>query len=148
MASVLQGLKAVTLLMLLLASALPGDCAGRDPHSREERRQASRRHQMRQPRVEKSIKVLDFSADSDFAPDDDGQYTGATLVREGTLPPSITLCFAYMLEAEREAAGPVVLLGEDGFTWASITIGFGETYTRYDIYVGDTRFPATHTGPV
>jgi hypothetical protein len=87
MASVLHGLKTVLLLVLLLASALPGDCARRDPHSMEEisleRHRASHRHQMRQPRVEngQTIQVVDFSADSDHQLDDDGQYTGASVHR-------------------------------------------------------------------
>jgi hypothetical protein len=83
MASVLQGHKTVLLLMLLLASALPGDCAGRDPLSMEERRRAAHRLQMRQPRVknERTIEVVDFHADADQQPDDDGQYTGASVHR-------------------------------------------------------------------
>ena len=101
MASVLQGLKAVLLLMLLLASALPGDGGRRNPLNMEERSQASRRHQMRQPRVENGpeLQVVDFSTDSDQAPDKDGQYTGASLVLKGTPPPSLTLCYAFMVEA-------------------------------------------------
>jgi hypothetical protein len=101
MASVLQGLKTVLLLMLLLASALPGDGGRRNPDSVKERLQASRRHQMREPRVEngQEIQIVDFAADSDQAPDKDGQYTGASLVMEGTPPPSLTLCYAYMAEA-------------------------------------------------
>ena len=101
MASVLQGLKTGLLIMLLLASVFPGDCGRRTPHFMEERSQASRRHQMREPRVEnvRQLQMLDFAADSDEAPDKDGQYTGASLVMEGTPPPSLTLCYAFMVEA-------------------------------------------------
>ena len=46
---------------------------------------------------EQSIKVLDFSLDSDGTVDDNGSYTSASLEVEN-LPTSFTLCGAFMVE--------------------------------------------------
>ena len=46
----------------------------------------------------KSLKVLDFSADVDYQPDDDGEYTEA-ISDFGALPESFTICSAFMVEA-------------------------------------------------
>ena len=46
----------------------------------------------------KSLKVLDFSADVDYQPDDDGEYTRA-FSDFGALPESFTICSAFMVEA-------------------------------------------------
>ena len=44
-----------------------------------------------------TAKVLDFSL-NDNSPDSYGSFTGATLEKED-LPPSVTICVAYMMEA-------------------------------------------------
>ena len=45
-----------------------------------------------------ATKILDLSLDVDHAPDSNGSYTHAALVKED-LPPSLTICSAYMVEA-------------------------------------------------
>ena len=45
-----------------------------------------------------TTKVIDFSLDVDQAPDSNGSYTSATLEKED-LPPSFTICTAFMVEA-------------------------------------------------
>ena len=47
---------------------------------------------------ENMLKVLDFSADNDYEPDSNGEYTSATL-EAGPLPESFTICSAFMVEA-------------------------------------------------
>ena len=78
----------------------------------EQRRIGQTRIQDRQPRSVSTLKVLDFSADSN------GEYTGATL-EAGSLPESFTICSALMVEAwttEGASADMFQLLDYEGYT--------------------------------
>ena len=44
------------------------------------------------------LKALDFSLDNDWKPDENNSYTHASLQKEN-LPPSFTICTAFMVEA-------------------------------------------------
>ena len=47
-------------------------------------------------------KAIDFSLDNDFSPDVNNSYTHASLQKEN-LPPSFTICTAFMVEAWTDA---------------------------------------------
>ena len=146
-----------TLLSLLLSLTLvSADIFDDDPTTRrprkgepEEGRQALVRNQDRQHRsesVSKSLKVFDFSADSDNEPDSNGEYTGATL-DAGLLPESFTICSAFMVEAwttQFTAARMFTLLNDAEDVWGGIIIWEGYKFTEYriDMYNGTTSLVA------
>ena len=68
------------------------------------------------------LKILDFSLDVDRAADDNGSYTHASLEKE-ELPPSFTICSAFMVEAwitDFSAAEIFALKTREGVTWAYV----------------------------
>ena len=86
---------------------------------REERRKDRTRNQDRQPRSVSTLKVLDFFDDGDQEPDNNGEYTGATL-EAGFLPQSFTICAAFMVEALTTEASTIfmfLLLDNGGYNW-------------------------------
>ena len=88
-------------LFLLLPSINLISCLLHQPHnpaSREDGRRNPSRDQHRQPRSVSLVKVLDFSADNDQQPDNNGEYTEA-IQDFGPLPETFTICVASMSEA-------------------------------------------------
>ena len=95
------------------------------------------------------MKVLDFSADSDQKPDNNGDYTSATL-EAGPLPESFTVCSAFMFEAwttEFSAAHMFMLLDIDGDPWGLINLFAASSYTDYKVWLGPA-FLTNHTETV
>ena len=71
-----------------------------------------------------TVKVLDFSLDVDDEMDYNGSYTSATLEKED-LPPSFTICAAYMVEAwttEFWSADMFRLNDDNGFMWGYVSL--------------------------
>ena len=84
------------------------------------------------------LKVLDFSADNDHAPDSNGEYTKATL-EAGPLPVSFTICLAFMVEAwtaEFTAAKMFTLLDDDDGIWGYIKLYAASSHTKYEVRFG------------
>ena len=78
------------------------------------------------------FKALDFSLDNDFKSDDNNSYTHASLQKEN-LPPSFTICTAFMVEAwnEYQDAQLFGLLDDDGEDWHLVEIFAQTTYTQF-----------------
>ena len=73
-----------------------------------------------------ATKVLDFSADNDNEPDNNDEYSSASLLDAGVLPESFTICSAYMVETwttEPATASMFTLLGRELDVW-----GYDSTY--------------------
>ena len=90
-------------------------------------------------------KVIDLSLDVDQAPDSNGSYTSATLEKED-LPPSFTICTAYMVEAWNtgfSAATIFTLKDDDGDRWGYVSLYAASDYTEYEVYLGPTYFLVT-----
>ena len=99
------------LMYLLLASLIPPTWAAtttrrpggrrtpptRRPGGEERKEEVGRRGKTLTSTHAPTAKVLDFSL-NDNSPDSYGSFTGATLEKED-LPPSVTICVAYMMEA-------------------------------------------------
>ena len=84
------------------------------------------------------LEVLDFSADNDQAPDSNGEFTSASLVA-GPLPESLTVCFAFMIEAwttEFSSAALLTLPDKNGHHWGSINLFAASSYTEYRVQFG------------
>ncbi len=135
------------LVYLLLASLIPPTWAAtptrrpggrRTPPTRRPGEEYRREEGGRRGRIQSSTpapitKVIDFSLDSDNAPDSNGSYTSATLEKED-LPPSFTICLAYMVEAwttEWTTARMFELTDDDGDRWGRITLWAADDYTQY-----------------
>ena len=86
-----------------------------------------------------SWKALDFSLDSDGKPDENNIYTLASLQIEN-LPPSFTICTAFMVEAwaEYTDAKLFVLLGDNGEVWNWVKISAFENYTEFSFRWADS----------
>ena len=86
-----------------------------------------------------SLKALDFSLDSDGNPDENNIYTHSSLQIEN-LPPSFTICTAFMVEAwaEYTDAKLFVLLGDNGEVWNWVKISAFETYTEFSFRWADS----------
>ena len=86
-----------------------------------------------------SWKALDFSMDSDGQPDENNIYTLASLKIEN-LPPSFTICTAFMVEAwaEYTDAKLFALLGDNGEVWNWAKISAFETYTEFSFRWADS----------
>ena len=85
------------------------------------------------------IKALDFSLDNDRKADSDGSYTHASLKKEDFLPPSFTVCAAYMVEAwntDFSASEIFALKTPEGVTWAYVHLYCAGDYTEYKVDVG------------
>ena len=92
-----------------------------------------------------ATKVLDLSLDVDHAPDSNGSYTHAALVKED-LPRSLTICSAYMVEAwttAYSAARMWMLRDDEGSEWGTVIIYAAADYTEYGFYLGPTNLIAT-----
>ena len=93
-----------------------------------------------------STKVLDFSADNDDKPDENGQYTMARLfLPESHLPESFTICSALRVDAWTSKSITMFdLLDICGSTelqtWGSISIYGAPGYTEYTVSVGKVSF--------
>ena len=77
------------------------------------------------------LKALDFSLDNDYEPDENNSYTHASLQKEN-LPPSFTICTAFMVEAWNKYfdAKLFVLRDEKGEVWHWVQILAQDTYTE------------------
>ena len=124
------------LVYLLLASLIPPTWAAtptrrpggrrtpptRRPGEEDRREEGGRRGRIQSSTPAPTTKVIDFSLDVDQAPDSNGSYTSATLEKED-LPPSFTICAAYMVEAWTTgftAAEIFVLRDNDGYMLLSV----------------------------
>ena len=78
------------------------------------------------------LKALDFSLDNDDESDENNSYTHASLQKE-KLPPSFTICTAFMVEswASYSAAMLYVLLDDDEEVWHWVQIFIGPSYTEF-----------------
>ena len=100
----------------------------------------------RQPRFEDitHTTVLDFSKDNDQLSDDNGEYTGATLLMDASksLPASFTICTSYLTEAWTEYTMAYMwqLLGKDGVRWGKCILYAGPSYTEYTVSLGNVFF--------
>ena len=91
---------------------------------------------------EEMLRVFDFSADVDQEPDNNGEYTSATL-EAGPLPESFTICSALMVEAwttEFTSAKMFTLLDNDWYTYGLITLFAASSYTQYQVQLGPVSF--------
>ena len=80
------------------------------------------------------FKALDFSLDNDSKPDKNNSYTHASLQKEN-LPPSFTICTAFIVEAwaEYTNAHLFVLRDDKGRFWHTVKIYAATTYTQFSI---------------
>ena len=78
------------------------------------------------------LKALDFSLDNDSEPDDNSSYTHASIHKEN-LPPSFTICTAFMVEAWNEftEAPLYIIRNEHGEIWHWLGISLATTFTRF-----------------
>ena len=91
--------------------------------------------------VEPMLKILDFSLDVDRAADGNGSYTHASLEKE-QLPPSFTICSAFMVEAwttDFSAAEMFALKTREGVTWAYVHLYCAADYTEYKVDLGSIK---------
>ena len=89
-----------------------------------------------------TVKVLDFSADTDQEPDSIGEYTSATL-EAGPLPESFTICTAFMVEAwntKFSTAGLFNMPDKLGRSWGFIYFHSASTYLQYQVKLGPVDF--------
>ena len=86
------------------------------------------------------LKALDFSLDYDHEPDETNSYTHASLQKEN-LPPSFTICTAFMVDAwnEYQDARLFVLLDDNGEVWHSVKIFPQITYTQFSFEFEDSK---------
>ena len=94
---------------------------------------------------ETKSKVLDFSADNDQQPDNNGEFTSATL-EAGSLTDSFTICSAFMNEgwiAQSSSSYMFMLLTDDGRRWGHIILAALPAYTQYLVSLGTIRFQPT-----
>ena len=82
------------------------------------------------------LKALDFSLDNDWKPDETNSYTHASLQKEN-LPPSFTICTAFMVEAwnEYQDAYLFILRDDNAKIWAKIYAA--TTYTEFSFKLED-----------
>ena len=88
-----------------------------------------------------TLKILDFSLDVDRAADDNGSYTHASLEKD-ELPPSFTICSAFMVEAwttDQSAAEMFALKTREGVTWAYVHLYCAADYTEYKVDLGSIK---------
>ena len=88
-----------------------------------------------------ALKALDFTLDNDGKPDENNVYTHASLQKEN-LPPSFTICTAFMVEAWNEhtqAARLFVLLDDNGEVWHWGKIFAATTYTKFSLRFEDSQ---------
>ena len=92
---------------------------------------------------EEMLRVFDFSADVDQEPDNNGEYTSATL-EAGPLPESFTICSAVMVEAwttaDFSATDMFVLLDHDGDQWVRVDLFAASSYSEYEMRLGPVSF--------
>ena len=81
-----------------------------------------------------SLKALDFSLDNDEKPDENNSYSHASLQKEN-LPPSFTVCTAFMVEAwtKYTSSWLFVLHDDGGKIWHWVKIFATSTYTQFTI---------------
>ena len=88
----------------------------------------------------KRIKVINFSDDNDHQPDDDGEYTHATLRNpERSFPSSFSICMSFMVEAWQDnspSAHLFSIAGKDGKLWSYVYYGFKE----WRVKIGKVNF--------
>ena len=78
------------------------------------------------------LKALDFSLDNDGEPDENNNYTHASLLKEN-LPPSFTICTATMVKAwtKKNYGRLFVLLDDKGKMWHFVKIYAATSYTQF-----------------
>ena len=95
-----------------------------------------------------NLKFLDFSANSNYEPDSNGEHTGATL-EAGPLPESFTICFAFMVKAwttEFVSAIMFTILDNGKGSWGSINLVVSPYYTYYKVRLDQGKFAQTVYG--
>ena len=85
------------------------------------------------------LKALDFSLDNDGEPDENNNYTHASLLKEN-LPPSFTICTATMVEAwTKKNYGKLYLLRDNkGKRWHFVKIYAATSYTQFSFVFEDS----------
>ena len=123
----------------------------RRPGEEDRREEGGRRGRIQSSTPAPTTKVIDFSLDVDQAPDSNGSYTGATLEKED-LPPSFTICMAYMVEAwttQFTALRMFAMWEVGGGRWFSVYLFAAQTdsteyhvdvFTTYRVYTTPTAF--------
>ena len=86
------------------------------------------------------LKAIDFSLDNDFEPDKNNSYTHASLQKEN-LPPSFTICTAFMVEAWDEFTDANIFVLRDGNekVWHWVQINADVTYTEFTFQFEDSQ---------
>ena len=94
------------------------------------------------------LKAIDFSLDNDNEPDEDNSYTQASL-QKANLPPSFTICTAFLVEAwlSRQAAAalPFAILDDYGQVWHLVWIFAEKTYTEFSFKFEGSPWFTTHS---
>ena len=85
------------------------------------------------------LMALDFSMDNDQEPDENNSYTHASLQKEN-LPPSFTICTAFMVEAwnEYQDARLFVMRDDKRKVWHWVKIFAAKTYTKFTFLFEDS----------
>ena len=84
------------------------------------------------------LKALDFSLDNDHKPDENNSYTHAFLQKEN-LPPSFTICTAFMVEAWTKYVSAMlfVLHDDNRGVWHWVRTLAHDTYTEFSFQFED-----------
>ena len=131
--------------ILLLAILIPLICAatqsGEDTNELDGNASGGGERSGRETGSPTMLKILDFSLDVDRAADFNGSYTHASLEKE-ELPPSFTVCSAFMVEAwitDFSAAELFALKTKEGVTWAYVHLYCAADYTEYKVDLGSIK---------
>ena len=88
--------------------------------------------------------AIDFSLDNDWKPDDDGNYSYASLQKEN-FPSSFTICMNFLVEKwGKYANSPLfLLLDAEKKAWLYVELNSSPAYTEFMVLFADHHFTVT-----
>ena len=117
----------------------------------DEKPRVKRQHSLTaKPAKSNQQKVVDFSDNSEALPDDDGEYTGATLLKDSmnSFPSSFTICTSYMVKGGATGYRLLTLSDQDRQSWTHIKVDTFSTLTGYNVYIDKVFFSVTIETPI